>query len=45
MVMIGKIGVQSEHRKKLINTMKVGGVRIDVVYTEGISSSNLISKM
>ncbi len=41
-----KVGVQSEHRKKLINTMKAwGGKVIDVAYTEGISSSNLISKM
>lgn len=41
-----KDGVQSEHRKKLIKTMKSwGGKVIDVAYTEGISSSNLISKM
>ena len=41
-----KDGVQSEHRKKLIKTMKSwGGKVIDVAYTQGISSSNLISKM
>ena len=41
-----KDGVQSEHRKKLIKTMKSwGGKVIDVAYTEGISCSSLISKM
>jgi len=41
-----KDGIQSEHRKKLIKTMKSwGGKVIDVAYTQGISSSNLISKM
>ena len=39
-----KDGVQSEHRKNLIKTMKSwGGKVIDVAYTHGISSSNLIS--